>query len=72
MRDIRLYYYDNGTLKKNGSRKGEHLFESIEQLKNYLEDKRNNSLRLKKFYNIVQFVIVEYFDKYKSKIIEVI
>ena len=59
MRDIRLYIHDCGILQKNRTT---HKFNSLEECEEYVEK------RAKKF----QFVILEYFGKFNSKIIKVI
>jgi len=70
-RDLRLYEYGYGTLKKVGSSRSKvnnsqrHFFDDIEQLKthiNWLKSKRQNT----------QFIIIEYFGTYNSKILEII
>jgi hypothetical protein len=71
MRDIRLYYYQAGGLIKNqGGMKKHHLFNSLEECKEYIENPKSDALKY--LYSYRQFVIIEYFDKYKSKIIEII
>ena len=68
-RDIRLYYYLNGSLAKpfNGSKKY-HKFTNVEMCKERIKFMKD-SVNL--FKNI-QFVIIEYTDKYHSKILEII
>lgn len=70
-RDLRLYYYESGQLIKEGRGSNQdrpHLFTDINLLKEHVDFLRNNYKSCFK----KQFVVVEYFDKYKSKIIEVI
>lgn len=67
-RDIRLYYYDAGQLKKNDTRKKYHHFETLEEVREMIESYKYRKLDI----HFRQWVIVEYFDKYKSKIIEII
>lgn len=69
MRDLRLYYYNSGNLckfgrGKTGNRK--HFYKTIEEVQNQIVwEHTKTKVNL-------QFVIVEYFDNYNSKIIEVI
>lgn len=71
MRDLRLYTYSYGNLTKFGSSKKKinnsqrHFFEDIEKLKHHIE-------WLSGRHTNTQFVIVEYFETYNSKILEVI
>lgn len=70
-RDLRLYYYESGQLTKEGRGSAQsrpHLFSNIDLLKEHVNFLRKN---YKSCFE-KQFVVVEYFDKYKSKIIEVI
>lgn len=72
MRDLRLYYYNSGQLMKNqGGKKEYHLFKSLDECKEHIINADNRD-SLKYLYSFRQFVVVEYFDKYKPKIIEVI
>lgn len=72
-RDLRIYKYENGNLKKIGSNKStkfkilQHYFTNIQEIKEHIE-----WCRIKGFYYESQIVIVEYFDSYKSRIIEII
>lgn len=66
--DIRLYCYYSGQLKKVGRgvmKSNPHKFRSIEDCEN-----RINELIIKN--HIEQYIIIEYTDKYKSKIIKLI
>ena len=71
MRDLRLYTYNSGNLTKFGSSKRKvnnsqrHFFEDIDQLRHHI-----NWLKEKKYR--YQFVIIEYFETYSSKILEII
>ena len=63
-RDLRLYTYNYGSLKRCGVGKL-HLFKDIYTLKeriNILKNKGNKN----------QFVIIEYFNSHESQIIEII
>ena len=64
-RDIRLYYYQGGQLLKSGRRKGEHLFDDEDSLKDYTlrRDARSGVKH--------QWVMVEYYDTFSSKILQV-
>jgi hypothetical protein len=68
MRDIRLYYYQAGTLRKWNS--GVYYFGSIEDCKKMIE-KLKQPTKYRKALDY-QWVITEYFNPYDSKIIEVI
>lgn len=64
-RDIRLYYYTAGQLKKfNQFRGNTHNYTSLEDCIAYIDTKILSGRW--------QFVIVEYTDKYESKIISII
>jgi hypothetical protein len=72
MKDLRLYYYESGTLRRVGNSKSDkslrnrHYFTSLEEVENHIEKLTERWLKGK------QFVIVEYFELYKSKIIKII
>lgn len=69
-RDLRLYQFRAGILFKFGrGRTGlkRHFYNSLEDIKDFLESLKSSKLRGEK-----QFVIVEYLGPYKSKIIETI
>jgi len=68
-RDIRLYEYDNGTLRKTGRGKTgarPHLFDTIEKCEGHIaflrEKYKSNASK--------QYLIVEYFGAYDSQIIK--
>jgi hypothetical protein len=65
--DIRLYYYDCGTLHKI---KGLHKFKSIKEAKEAL--KKYVSVPFYKKTKYKQYILVEYYAPYDSKIIELI
>ena len=68
MRDVRVYYYDGaGQLKKSGSTKGTHFHETYTEAYSYV-----SGLRRKQEIKDIQYVLVEYTSKYKSKIITII
>ena len=72
--DIRLYFYDHGTLRKWGSGKTGvriHKFTSIQDCKQHIREVS----RHRKFgpnWAKLQFVITEYHNTYSSNIIEVV
>ena len=72
MRDLRLYIYETGGLVKSGKSKSKinnsqrHLFEDIEQMKHHINWLKEKSKVWR------QYIIVEYFGKYDSKILEII
>jgi len=72
-RDLRLYYYESGSLRKHGSLKSgirtKHFFKSEEEIQEVLDWYTINSNRLRINH---QYVVVEYFAIYQSKIIKVI
>jgi hypothetical protein len=66
--DIRLYVYYSGTLKKVGFGKNKnnpHKFSSLEECEKHILYLRTTRLSSK------QYVIVEYFDDYTSKILKI-
>ena len=74
MRDLRLYYYGNGTLYRWGRGKTggyRHQYNDIEDIRNKITDLFNSSPSYR-YYRTKQFPIVEYFKAYNSKIIELI
>ena len=72
MKDLRLYTYESGTLKRVGNSKSDkclrnrHYFTSIEEIESHIDKLTEKWLKGK------QFVIVEYFELYKSKIVKII
>lgn len=69
-RDLRLYQLRAGVLFKFGRGKTglkRHFYNSLEDIKDFLESLKSSKLRGEK-----QFVIVEYLGPYESKIIEII
>lgn len=66
-RDIRLYYYEAGQLYKYTNKKGMYLFDSPGDAISFI-DKINEKSHLKGR----QWVVTEYFEIYKSKILTVI
>lgn len=69
-RDLRLYQFRAGVLFKFGRGKTglkRHFYDSLEDIKDFLESLKSSKLRGEK-----QFVIVEYLGPYESKIIETI
>lgn len=69
-RDLRLYQFRAGVLFKFGRGKTglkRHFYNSLEDIKDFLESLKSSKLRGEK-----QFVIVEYLGPYESKIIETI
>jgi len=69
-RDIRLYYYEDGTLRKMGKGKtgiNRHIFDSIESCK-----ERILKLKTLEHHSTDQFVITEYFPNESSIILEII
>ena len=67
IKDIRLYTYESGILKKSDIRKKFHNFNSIEEAEKFITVRKQT-----KWYKDSQFVIIEYFDKYNSKIKKII
>lgn len=65
--DFRLYFYDSGILTKWFKYK-KHKFKSLGELEQYLESLEVNDIISRKRY---QFVAVQYFEPYKSKIVKV-
>lgn len=69
-RDLRLYEYKSGNLHKIGRLKSDnpkrqrHYFDNVEDIISHID-----WFTSKNFYQNTQFVIIEYFDNYKSKII---
>ena len=69
--DFRLYHYDSGQLLKMGRGKTgtrPHLFEDYESCSNMVDFLRDKY----KGYKDIQFVIVEYFGAYNSRIVRVL
>lgn len=64
-RDIRLYHYDNGTLKKMSPKKLHH-YTSISECMMMI-----GKMKKQKFGGMYQYVIVEYTGTYSSEIIYV-
>lgn len=69
-KDIRLYYYDHGTLKKWGRLKKhafqQHFFENDEDCVEYIYE----NILPKRFKGLQNtFVVVEYTNPYESEII---
>jgi len=64
-KDLRLYIYDSGGLKKWWKPK-RHKFKTLKDVNLYME-----SLQLKKYIvKDYQFILIEYYSLYKSKIIK--
>lgn len=68
-RDLRVYQYNSGQLQKVGRGKTgprPHIFEDLSGCTNHI-----NSLREKyKGFGETQFMVVEYFGPYNSKIVQ--
>jgi hypothetical protein len=70
-RDFRLYQYNSGQLQKVGRGKTgpkPHLFEDYDSCLNIVDFFRDKY----KGYKDTQFVIVEYFGAYNSRIVQVL
>lgn len=67
-KDIRIYTYESGGLKKFGYTKAQHIYSSLEAAERALEIAKKRWA----WANMMQFVIVEYTDKYESKIVEIL
>jgi hypothetical protein len=70
-RDFRLYQYNSGQLQKVGRGKTgprPHLFEDYDACSNFIDLLRDKY----KGYKETQFVIVEYFGAYNSRIVRVL
>lgn len=73
-KDIRLYYYDNGSLKKWGRLRTEdllrHYFNKVDDCVEHIYDRLldKNGIYYKSA-SRKTFVIVEYLDSYKSEIV---
>lgn len=68
-KDIRLYEYDNGIMKKTGRGKlglRPHLFETLEECEGHIQFLRE---KYKSNPN-TQYLIVEYFGSYHSRIVK--
>ncbi len=67
-RDLRVYRYNSGQLQKVGRGKTgprPHIFEDLAGCTNHI-----NFLREKMWHGETQFIIVEYFGPYNSKIVQ--
>lgn len=70
IRDLRLYEYKSGNLHKIGRLKSDnpkrarHYFDNVEDIISHIDWFTSKNL-----HQNTQFVIIEYFDNYKSKII---
>lgn len=72
IKDIRIYFYDGaGQLRKEGHWKKRHIHPSVQSAKDYL-GRQEESRKERGWEMESQYVLVEYTDKYKSKIIEII
>lgn len=69
-RDLRLYTYSSGSLIRCGRGKTgihKHFYNKIEDIEKYINKIKNVNGKIGG-----QFIIVEYFSKYHSKIIKII
>lgn len=72
-RDLRIYEYQNGTLKKIGKSKSDkikrqkHYFNSIDEVECHVF-----WLREKGIYINSQIILIEYLNTYQSKIIQIL
>ena len=70
VRDLRLYKYESGNLHKIGRlktdnpKRARHYFDNVEDIISHVD-----WLISKNVCQTTQFVIIEFFDNYKSKII---
>ena len=70
MRDIRLYTYDSGSLRKYGRGKTgvhRHFYNSMEDIEAYVDRLKSNSRNIG-----YQYIVIEYFSTYHSRIIKII
>lgn len=67
IKDLRIYNYIAGNLKKSIDVYKTSKFNNIDSVYDYI---KNLDYKRKKHYN--QFIIIEYFENYKSKIIDII
>ena len=71
MKDIRIYYYKSGSLRKLPTKK-DHRFTSVEAAEKHIEKGKTLPGWRSRLWNAWQWVIVEYTDNYESKIIKII
>jgi hypothetical protein len=74
-RDIRLYQYSAGGLQKVGRNKTglrPHLFESVEKCEEHIEWLRNKYKSSYKADDNTQYLVIEYFGSYESKILKLL
>lgn len=74
--DIRLYYYDSGTLRKWGRLKtpgnSQHYFNNLDECRDYVNKWTSPGSIFHKRFKDTAFVVVEYLDTYTSRILAVI
>lgn len=68
-KDIRLYFYEHGTLRKVYPRKY-HFHHSEDEAEKTIDLLMQNNIRQK--WKLSQFLIVEYFNAYQSKILKIV
>lgn len=73
-KDIRLYYYEHGTLKKWGrlrtpNVKMRHFFDDVEECVDHVYKEILTANDVWEGTRKKTFVVVEYFDSYKSEIV---
>jgi hypothetical protein len=70
MRDLRLYTYDSGSLIKCGRGKTgmhKHFYNSVEDIEAYVDRLKSSNRNIG-----YQYIVVEYFSTYHSRIIKII
>jgi hypothetical protein len=74
-KDIRLYEYVTGTLRKVGKGKTgtrPHIFDSIEKCESHIAHLRTRYKKVYKEEDDTQYLIIEYFGVFNSKIIKIV
>jgi hypothetical protein len=70
MRDLRLYTYDSGSLIRCGRGKTgmhKHFYNSVEDIEAYIDRLKSSNRNIG-----YQYIVVEYFSTYNSRIIKII
>ena len=74
-RDIRLYEYATGTLRKVGRGKTgnrPHMFESVEKCEEHISNIQSRHRKIYQKDDDTQYLIIEYFGAFRSKIIKIV